>query len=110
MTLVSSIFYCVFKFIIVLENSPPLLYVRPYDWCAALLMLYSTNLVLFAAGRAAAKVAEEAEAGMEVIRRKGLIGRRTDQELEFLYSMRFSFESYKKLEISGAGYISYNRG
>lgn len=82
---------------------------RPYDWLPALIMMVSTAILLYCAGSCAADVSEEAEAGMEVIRRKGIIGRKTDQELEFLFSITFSFTAYKKMEISGAGYLYYNK-
>lgn len=65
-------------------------------------------MLLFCAGHAAHDVATEAQAGQEVIRRKGMLGRKTDQELEFMFNMNFSFQSYQTIQTDGAGWFTYN--
>lgn len=47
--------------------------------------------------------------GLEVLRRKTVLGRRTDEELYFMLSMFASFTAYKKMELSGGGYFYMNK-
>lgn len=67
-------------------------------------MLIVSMVIMTIAAKSAADVAEEAMAGLEVIRRKTMLGRKTDEELYFMLSMFSSYTAYKKMEISAGGY------
>ena len=58
---------------------------------------------LFVVARSAANVVDEAEAGLEVVRRKTMLGRRTDEELFFNFSMYYSYTAYKGCVLRGGG-------
>jgi hypothetical protein len=57
------------------------------DYIPATLILLKSFTFLFLIAHASFDVADEAKAGLEVIRRKSLIGRNTDEELFFLLSL-----------------------
>ncbi|CAL8126820.1 unnamed protein product [Orchesella dallaii] len=84
-------------------------YIRPFDWLPALLIFCISVYLIFVASKAAAEVAEEALGGLEIIRRKTLLGRQTDEELYFMLSMFNSFTSYRRIELSGGGYFFMNK-
>ncbi|ODN01126.1 hypothetical protein Ocin01_05567 [Orchesella cincta] len=84
-------------------------FIRPFDWLPALLIFCMSVYLIFVASKAAAEVAEEALGGLEIIRRKTLLGRQTDEELYFMLSMFNSFTSYRRIELSGGGYFFMNK-
>lgn len=84
-------------------------FVRPKDWAPGLLMLLLSVLLMFTAAKSAAHVAEEAKAGLEVLRRKTMLERKTDEELFFMLSMFSSYTAYKKMEINCGGYYYMNK-
>ncbi len=84
-------------------------FIRPHDWAPGLLMLLLSLTIMYVAAKSAADVAEESMAGLEVIRRKTMLGRKTDEELYFMLSMFSSYTAYKKMEISTGGYYSMSK-
>ena len=54
-------------------------------------------------------MADEAKAGLEVIRRKCLIGRRSDEELYFVLSLYSSYSSYEEIEMTGGSFFGVNK-
>jgi len=84
-------------------------FVRPRDWAPGVLMLFLSTSLMFSAAKSAADVADEAMAGLEVIRRKTMLGRKSDDELYFMLSMFSSYTAYKKLELAGGGYYYMNK-
>lgn len=80
-------------------------FIRPNDYFPGLIILVQSVLILIIVSKAAAEVGEEALAGLEVIRRKTMLGRRTDEELYFALSMFSSYTAYKKLQLCGGGYF-----
>lgn len=84
-------------------------FIRPRDWAPGALMLTLSMVLMLRAAKCAADVAEEAMAGLEVIRRKTMLGRKTDEELYFMLSMFSSYTAYKKMEISAGGYYYMNK-
>ncbi|CAL8106901.1 unnamed protein product [Orchesella dallaii] len=84
-------------------------FVRPRDWAPGFLMLFLSTSLMLSAAKSAADVAEEAMAGLEVIRRKTMLGRKSDDELYFMLSMFSSYTAYKKMELTGGGYYYMNK-
>ncbi len=55
------------------------------------------------------EVGEEAMGGFEILRRRTVIGRRTNEELYFLLTMFASYTAYKRIELSAGGYFYLNK-
>lgn len=65
--------------------------------------------ILFFVLEAAAEVGDEATAGLEVIRRRTMLGKRSDEELYFTVSMFSSYTCYKLVRLRGGGFFYFDK-
>jgi hypothetical protein len=84
-------------------------FARRNDWPTGLAIGFQNAAFLYLVSKSAANVGDEAMAGLEVVRRKSLLGRRTDEELYFQFSMYYSYSAYKGCILRGGGYFDLNR-
>jgi hypothetical protein len=82
---------------------------RPNDWvCGAILAIHH-GVMLIMVLRKTAGVGEEAMAGLEIIRRKTMLGRKADEELYFMLSMFCSYTSDNPIALRGGGFFVCNK-
>lgn len=84
-------------------------FIRPYDWVTVFAFLTGSVIMDFIAAVVAAEVGEAASEGMDIIRRKPMVGRRQDDDLLFTLSMYASFNSHNPLEFNGANLFFINK-
>ncbi|CAG7731070.1 unnamed protein product [Allacma fusca] len=84
-------------------------FVRKHDWIAGGILTIQHGVMLIMALRITSSVGEEAMAGLEIIRRKTMLGRKADEELYFMLSMFSSYTSDNPIALCGGGFFVCNK-
>ncbi|CAG7734861.1 unnamed protein product [Allacma fusca] len=74
-------------------------FIRPFDYIPGIIIMLSNVLILIVILSEAGKISAVAKEGLEVIRRKTMMGRKSNQELWFTLSMYFSYTSQTQLSL-----------
>lgn len=65
--------------------------------------------MLVLATNASAQVGEVAMEGLEIIRRNGCIGRKSNDEMYFTLSLYMSYTGHFKTELQGGKFVTFDR-
>ncbi|ODN01246.1 Gustatory receptor for bitter taste 66a [Orchesella cincta] len=84
-------------------------YLRQMDTVAGVLFFIHTLGTILYVSFAGTSVSEEASEGLEIVRRKGLMGPKTDEELYFVLSLYVSFCGHYDTAISAARFFSFDK-
>jgi hypothetical protein len=72
--------------------------------------LFHSLIMLFLASTSAAEVGEVAMDGLEIIRRKGFLGRKSNDEMYFTMSLYLSYTGHFETALTGGRYVVFDRG
>jgi len=84
-------------------------FIRPWDWAPGILIFVQALMFVIITSKAASDVGEEAIAGVDIVRRRMFLHRKTDEDLYFQLSMQNSFDSYRRFDIAGGQYGYINK-
>ncbi|CAG7834979.1 unnamed protein product [Allacma fusca] len=84
-------------------------FIRPYDWVIVFVYLTGNVIIMVIAAVISSEVTEVASEGLDIIRRKPLVGRRQDEDLIFLLSMYASLNAASPLDFGGSGLFFMNK-
>jgi hypothetical protein len=84
-------------------------FIRPYDWVPGLIIAMQSIIFVLVTSKIASDVGEEALSGVDIVRRRVFLHRKTDHDLFFQLSMQNSFDSYRRFDISTGQYEYINK-
>ncbi|CAG7786443.1 unnamed protein product [Allacma fusca] len=82
---------------------------RKFDGIVMACHFIQSLLFLLLVSLAASAVSHEAIGGLEIIRRKGLLGHKEEDELQFMTSMYVSYTGHFETGLTAGGYSSMNK-
>lgn len=67
--------------------------------------LFNSLFIFYLVSTGAAEVGEASANGLEIIRRQGIMGHRSDSEMHFMISLYMSYTGHFDTALSGGGYF-----
>ncbi|CAG7728984.1 unnamed protein product [Allacma fusca] len=108
-TQVISIIFELFYLYQSLTVSPEFRNERRVDVLVMGLFVTQSIVFLYQASISASEVAERSLEGLEIIRRKGILGRRSDEELYFVMSLYMSYTGHFDIGINASKMFTFNK-